>query len=105
MVPIVVRFKVRLLSELNPHPPPLASRLAVRACTLKPVPLHSAPCPFRNYVTCKEKREYNREYENKYNKAAYVGETGGIRGWNWDEGQSAMEFYRETRTLSQLLNF
>lgn len=87
MVPIVVQFKVRLLSELNTYPPPLASWLAVKACTFKPVPLHSAPFPFRNYVTCKENRKCTRDYDNKYKKVAYVGETGGIRGWSWDEGQ------------------
>lgn len=87
MVPIVVQFKVRLLSELNTHPPPLASWLADKACTFKPVPFHSAPCPFRNYVTCKENRKCTEEHENKYKKVARVGETGGIRGWSWDKGQ------------------
>lgn len=87
MVPIVVRFKVRLMSELNTYPPPLSSWLAVKACSFKPVPLHSAPCPFRNYVTCKENRKYTREYENKYKKVAYVRETGGVRGWSWVKGQ------------------
>ena len=66
-----------------------------KACTFKPFTVHAVPCPCRNYVTCKVDRKCLREYENKYRstgrRGAYVGETGGIRGWSWDKGQRDKE--------------